>query len=93
MTFTRFWLVICLPSPRKVKPVHRGGGVGGRLCFPGSLSWGREHLKILQTCVGDTGEHRTICAMCMSMLSGGSIDILRSLNRAHSSQEAVNHCF
>lgn len=28
MTFTRFWLVICLPSPRKVKPVHRGGGSG-----------------------------------------------------------------
>lgn len=57
-------LVICLRSPRKVKLVHRGGGVGGRLCFPGSLGMGHKHLKILQTCLGDTGEHRTVCALC-----------------------------
>ena len=46
LTFTEFLLVICPPSPRKVKPVSRGGRWGEGSVSPGVSVGVHEHLKM-----------------------------------------------
>lgn len=62
-------MVICLPSPRKVKPFSRGPGRAGLFPWESQLA-SMNTLNWPQVCLGDIREPEIVCRLCVCVSWG-----------------------